>query len=90
MDSRHWRTLPNDRLGHRGAANVCSIADYWPRIQRIPLYPDWLTDDGDAVICRTDDGQGVVRVTKPERLETDEKREAAIRFYETFYKPSYN
>jgi hypothetical protein len=67
---------------------VCSVTDYWPRIQRIPLYPDWATDNGDAVICRTHDGMGVVRVTKPEVLETDDKREAAVVFYEMFYRPT--
>jgi hypothetical protein len=65
---------------------VCSVADYWPRIKRIPLYPDFATDDGDAVICRTQSGDPV-RVTKPEVLATDAKREAAISFYETFYAP---
>jgi hypothetical protein len=55
-----------------------------------PPYPDWVTNDGDAVICRTHDGRGVVRVTKPEVLGTDEKREVAVRFYEMFYKPTYN
>jgi hypothetical protein len=69
---------------------VCSVADYWPRIELIPLYPDWATDDGDAVICRTYDGRGVVRVTKPEVLQTDEKREAAIQLYEFWYKPVRN
>jgi len=66
---------------------VCSIADYWPRIKRIPLYPDWATDDGDAIICRTFDGSNVVRVTKPEVFTTDEKREVAVRHYEMFHKP---
>jgi hypothetical protein len=69
---------------------VCSIADYWPRIQRIPLYPDWATDDGDAIICRTFDGLSVVRVTKPESYDSDEKREAGVEFYEMFYRPIRN
>lgn len=69
---------------------MCAASEYWPRIQRIPLYPDWQTDDGDAVICRTHDGNGVVRVTKPEVLGTDAKREAAVSFYEDFYRPTRN
>ena len=69
---------------------MCSIADYWPRVQRIPLYPDWQTDDGDAVICRTYDGRSVVRVTKPEKLDSDAKREATIELYELFYRPPVN
>ena len=32
---------------------------------------------------------GVVRATKSEILETDEKREAAIRLYEMWYRPTY-
>jgi hypothetical protein len=38
-------------------------------------------------MCRTYDGQGIVRVTKPEVLGTDEKRAAAIVFYEAQYCP---
>ena len=68
---------------------MTSVEDYWPRIRRIPLIPDYNTDDGDAVICRAQDGTPV-RVTKPEVLLTDEKREAAIRTYETYYAPRYN
>ncbi len=69
---------------------MCSVGDYWGRVKRIPLYPDWATDDGDAVICRTHDGRGIVRVTKPEILLTDEKREAAISFLEALYRPTRN
>jgi hypothetical protein len=65
---------------------VCTADEYWPRIKRIPLYPDWSTDDGDAVICRTRDGMGIVRVTKPESFENDEKRAAGVEFYEDHYK----
>jgi hypothetical protein len=64
---------------------MCRVDDYWPRVGRIPLYPDFATDDGDAVICRTSDNQPV-RVTRPERFDSDEKRAAAIEFYELNYK----
>jgi hypothetical protein len=66
---------------------VCSVADYWARINRIPLYPDWATDDGEAVICRTRDGMQIVRVTRAEYFHSDEEREAAISFYEANYAP---
>jgi len=69
---------------------VCSIADYWPRIKRIPLYPDVLTDDGNAILCRTYDGRGVVRVTKPEFFRSDEDREAAIKFLDSVYSPQHH
>jgi len=59
---------------------VCSVDEYWARVKQIPLYPDWASDNGDAVICRTYDGQGIVRVTKPEILGTDDKRAAATTF----------
>lgn len=68
---------------------MSSIEDYWPRIRRIPLHPDFTTDDGDAVICRTADGDPV-RVTKPEIFADDAKREAAIEFYSSFYGPTLN
>jgi hypothetical protein len=68
---------------------MCSVAEYWARIQRIPLFPDFETDDGNAIICRTHDGSPV-RVTRPEALQTDEKREAANSFYEMFYKSTCN
>ena len=62
---------------------MCSIADYWPRIEMIPLYRD--VDLGeDAVLCRTATQQPV-RVTKPEFFNNDEEREAAVRHYEMFY-----
>lgn len=45
------------------------------------------TDDGDAVICRAQNGDPV-RVTRPEVLGDDDSREAAVALYESFYKPS--
>lgn len=65
---------------------MCKIADYWPRVRLIPLYPDFETDDGDAVICRAQGGEPV-RVTKPEALSSDDEREAIVKFYEDFYSP---
>lgn len=64
---------------------MCAVADYWPRIARIPLYQD--KDLGEAVLCWTADRQPV-RVTKPEFFKSDEEREAAIRHYEAFYSAS--
>lgn len=68
---------------------MCTVEEYWARVKNIPLFPDFATDDGDAVVCRTHDNQPV-RVTKPEILQTDEKRAAAIEHYEMFYKPNRN
>jgi hypothetical protein len=61
---------------------VSSIADYWPRIERIPLYRDIELDE--AWLCRTATREPV-RVTKPEFFKTDGEREAAITFYQMFY-----
>ena len=69
---------------------MCTIDEYWPRIRRIPLYPDWESDDGDAVMCRTNDGMNIVRVTKPESYADDEKREVGVQFYEDSYRPHLN
>ena len=74
----------------KGCIAVCTVDEYWPRIRRIPLHPDWESDDGDAVICRTFDGMGIVRVTKPEKYDSDEKREAGAQFYEESYRPNLN
>ncbi len=63
---------------------MCSCETYWARIRRIPLYPDYDSDDGDAVICRDQDGHPV-RVTLPEVLLTDDKREVAVTLYEELY-----
>lgn len=63
---------------------------YWARIKRIPLVPERATSDGEAMICRTLDGTPV-RVTKPEYFDTadpataDEKKEAALEWYESQY-----
>ena len=65
---------------------MCTVEEYWVRISRIPLFPDFATDDGDAIVCRTATNQPV-RVTKPEVLGTNDKRAAAIEHYEMFYKP---
>jgi hypothetical protein len=65
---------------------------YWARIRRVPLTPERETSDGDAIICRMYDGTPV-RVTKPEyflsddRQTADEKREAALAWYESQYSP---
>lgn len=68
---------------------MCSCAEYWARIRAIPLFGDQELPDGDAVLCRTLDNEPV-RVTKPEYLETDEKRAAVIEHYEAFYKKMPN
>jgi hypothetical protein len=39
-------------------------------------------------MCRTHDGMGIVRVTKPEFFHNDAEREAAISFYEDSYRPT--
>jgi hypothetical protein len=66
---------------------MCSVDEYWARVRQLPLHRERESADGEAVIHRTDQGEPV-RVTKPETLVTDEKREAAISFYESFYKPA--
>lgn len=68
---------------------MCTVEEYWARVKRIPLFPDFDTDDGDAIVCRAQDGKPV-RVTKPEVLQTDAKRAAAIEHLEMFYKPDKN
>jgi len=68
---------------------LCSVADYWPRIKRIPLYFDREISDGESVLYRAQDG-APVRVTKPDVLATDEKRESAIQFLEAMYSPRKN
>jgi hypothetical protein len=65
---------------------LCTIADYWPRIRAIPLYHDRETDDGEAVLCRAQNGLPA-RVTKPEYFKSDAEREAAIDFLESMYSP---
>lgn len=67
---------------------MCSIADFWPRIGRIPLVIG--PDLGEAVLCRTADGAIPVRVTKPEYFNTDVDREAHLRHLEIFYGVSRN
>lgn len=68
---------------------MCSVNEYWTRIKNIPLILERGTGDGDAFICRTLDGEPV-RVTRPELLQTDEKRAAAIELYESLYKRAQN
>lgn len=63
--------------------------EYWRRIERIPLRPERKTADGEAMICRAQDGTPV-RVTKPELFKSDAEREAALRHYEAFYAPRVN
>jgi hypothetical protein len=64
---------------------VCSEEEYWARIRAIPLIKEKDLGDGEAVLCRTIEGDPV-RVTKPEFLGTFEKRAAAIEHYEAFFK----
>lgn len=66
---------------------MCSIEEYWARIGRIPLYPDRETDDGTAIASRNFDNSLIVRVQKAETFESDDDREAAVQFYEMFYRP---
>jgi hypothetical protein len=63
-----------------------SPEDYWKRISRIPLYRERDTSDGEAVICRAQDGTPV-RVTKPEYFKSEEEMEATLRWYEACYSP---
>ena len=63
---------------------MCTVPEYWARITRIPLFFDRNTDDGEAAIYRNQNGQPV-RVTKPDSIESDEKREAAVSYYESTY-----
>jgi len=58
---------------------------YWQRIYRIPLRPERESSDGEARICRAQDGTPV-RVTKPEYL-LEEEREAVLEAYERWYSP---
>ena len=64
---------------------MCSEGEYWARIRAIPLILEKELGDGEAVLCRTLEGEPV-RVTKPEFLDTPEKRLAAIEHYEAFFK----
>ena len=64
---------------------MCSAEEYWVRIRNIPLILEKELGDGEAILCRTLDGDPV-RVTKPEYLGTDDKRAAVIEHYEAFYK----
>lgn len=66
---------------------MCSIADYWPRIGRIPLHRD--KELGEAWLCRTSTNHPA-RVTKPEYFQSDEEREAAIQILEAYYKATPN
>jgi hypothetical protein len=50
---------------------VCSPAEYWARVKRIPLFFDRETDDGEAAIYRNQNGHPV-RIAKPETLQTDD------------------
>jgi hypothetical protein len=56
---------------------------YWGAIERIPLYRDRETSDGDAYLCRDRNNQPV-RVTKPERL-SEAERDAVVEFYRALY-----
>jgi hypothetical protein len=67
---------------------VCSIADFWPRVKKIPLLPG--ADLGEAVLCHTSDGSTAVRVTKPEFFRTDEDREAHLNHLADFYGKKVN
>lgn len=68
---------------------MCAIADYWPRIKRIPLFFDREISDGESVLYRAQDGSPV-RVTKPDFFKSDEERAAAIEFLEANYSPRRN
>jgi len=68
---------------------VCSVKEYWTRIRNIPLIFEKELGDGDAMLCRTSNGDPV-RVTRPETLGSDAERLAVIEHYEAFYKKSGN
>jgi len=62
---------------------------YWTAIERIPLFFERETSDGEAQIRRTFDNQPV-RVTKPEYFNSEDERIAAIAFYRALYAPLKN
>lgn len=64
---------------------MCSEEEYWARIRSIPLIKEKELGDGEAILCRTIEGEPV-RVTKPEFFHTPEERAAAINHYESFFK----
>lgn len=64
---------------------MCSDEEYWARVRAIPLIIEKELGSGEAVLCRTLEGEPV-RVTKPQYLETNEKRRATIEHYEAFFK----
>ena len=65
-----------------------SPEEYWEFIEKIPLRPERDSSDGEAVICRAQDGSPV-RVTKPEYL-SDEERTSVAQSYEMWYAPRMN
>ena len=64
-------------------------AEYWAAIDRIPLYRQRESSDGDAWICRDRNNQPV-RVTKPEFFRSDDERHAALDYYRSMHGPAIN
>lgn len=66
---------------------MCSVEEYWARVENIPLIKERETGDKEAFLCRTLEGSPV-RVTKPDFFKSDDERAAAIEMLEDFYKKS--